>query len=80
MALGINKKNLITKNLLGDLAFADCYHDFSNSKMFNDLLNEISKMKKIIGKDGNGEKVSNYIKKQISNENPPIKTIYNYFE
>lgn len=78
--LGINNKNPFIQNLLGDLAFADCYHDFSDSKMFTKLIEKISTIKKISDKDVNGKAIVDYINKQISNENPSIKTIYSYFE
>ena len=47
MALGINEQNQFIKDLLGDLAYADFYHDFGNLKFKTaELFKEVSKILK----------------------------------
>ena len=87
MALGINEQNEFIQNLLGDLAYADFYHDFSDSTMFDKLKTEISKIKKLNKENIDGENIIEYINNKINSRVPnrgevlrPVNTVYEYFQ
>ena len=79
MALGINEQNEFIKNLLGQLAYADFYHDFSNLKFKTaKLFKEVSKILKTTESEIKLKEVMDYVNKNIKDKG--IETVYEYFK